>query len=53
MNNHRKLVIALGASALTAPFRPFAQQQQKGWRVAFLAGRCRPASLDSKSFGAF
>ena len=36
MNNRRKLVIALGASALTAPFGSFAQQQGKVWRVGFL-----------------
>jgi hypothetical protein len=37
MNNRRKLVIALGAGALTAPFGSFAQQQGKVWRVGFLA----------------
>jgi putative ABC transport system substrate-binding protein len=36
MNNRRKLVIALGASALAAPFGLFAQQQGKVWRVGFL-----------------
>ena len=36
MNNRRKLVIALGASALTVPFGSFAQQQGKVWRVGFL-----------------
>lgn len=37
MNNRRKLLIALGASALTAPFVSFAQQQGKVWRVAYLS----------------
>ena len=36
MNNRRKLVIALGASALTAPLSSFAQQQGKVWRIGFL-----------------
>jgi putative ABC transport system substrate-binding protein len=36
MNNRRKLVIGLGASALTAPFSSFAQQQEKPVRVAIL-----------------
>ena len=53
MNTRRKLIIALGTSALAAPFGPFAQQQGKVWRVGFLSGRSRPASLDSDIFGAF
>ena len=36
MNNRRKLVIALGAGALTAPFASYAQQQGKVWRIGFL-----------------
>jgi putative ABC transport system substrate-binding protein len=36
MNNRRKLVIALGASALAAPFASFAQQQGKVWRIGYL-----------------
>src|SRR5438270_11643031 len=39
MNNRRKLVVALGASAITAPLCSFAQQQAKVWRVGFLALR--------------
>jgi putative ABC transport system substrate-binding protein len=35
VNNRRKLVIALGASALAAPFVSFAQQQGKAWRIGF------------------
>src|SRR6266705_1057430 len=53
MNNRRKLIVALGASALAAPLRAFAQQQGKVWRIGFLAPRSRPASLDSDIFGAF
>jgi putative ABC transport system substrate-binding protein len=39
MNNRRKLVIALGAGALTAPLGSFAQQQGKVWRIGFVSGR--------------
>ena len=37
MNNRRKLVIALGAGTLTAPFGSFAQQQGKVWRIGLLS----------------
>ena len=40
MNNRRKLIIALGASALAEPFGTFAQQQGKVWRIGFLANAC-------------
>lgn len=53
MNNRRKLLVALGASALTAPFIPFAQEQGKVWRVGVLNLRGRPAALDSDYIGAF
>jgi putative ABC transport system substrate-binding protein len=36
MNSRRKLIIALGAGALTAPFSSFAQQQGKVWRIGML-----------------
>ena len=36
MNKRRELVIALGAGALVAPFRSFAQQQGKVWRLGVL-----------------
>jgi putative ABC transport system substrate-binding protein len=39
MNNRRRLLVALGASAVAAPIRAFAQQQGKVWRVGFLAQR--------------
>jgi putative ABC transport system substrate-binding protein len=53
MNKRRKIIIALGASALTAPFGSFAQQQSKVWRVGFLSSRSRPASLDTDVYGGF
>ena len=39
MMKRRKLLVALGASALAVPFGSFAQQQGKVWRVGFLAAR--------------
>ena len=36
MHNRRKLVFALGAGALAVPFRSFAQQPGKVWRIGFL-----------------
>src|SRR4051812_21323498 len=36
MNNRRKLLIALGAGALSAPLASFAQQKGKVWRIGFL-----------------
>ncbi len=39
MNTRRKLLVALGASALTAPLSSLAQQQGKVWRIGFLAQR--------------
>ena len=53
MNNRRKLVFALGASALVVPFGSFAQQQGKVWRIGILAFGERPTSLDSGNYGAF
>ena len=46
MNNRRKLVIALGAGALTVPFGAFAQQQGKVWRIVYLTQR---PGLDEQS----
>lgn len=42
MNNRRKIILALGAGAFTAPLASFAQQQGKIWRVGFLQGGPRP-----------
>ena len=53
MNNRRKLIVALGAGALTTPFGSIAQQQGKVWRVGFLSSRSRPTSLDADWYGAF
>ena len=53
MNNRRKLIAALGAGSLVAPFASFSQQQGKVWRVGFLATRARPVSLDTDYAGVF
>ena len=53
MNKRRKLVIALGVSALASPLATFAQQQGKVWRVGVLTQRGRPVFLDSDVLGAF
>ena len=37
MNPRRKLVLATGAGALTAPFASWAQQPGRIWRVGFLS----------------
>jgi putative ABC transport system substrate-binding protein len=50
--SRRQLLVALGVGALIAPFRSFAQQQGRIWRIGFLSSR-RPASLDSDALGAF
>lgn len=47
MNNRRKLIVALGASAVTLPLRSFAQQQGKVWRVGFL-GRATAAEFATR-----
>ena len=49
MNNRRKLIVALGASALATPFASFAQQSGKVPRIGFLD----PGSRDSGLYGAF
>jgi putative ABC transport system substrate-binding protein len=45
MNNRRKLIIALGASALTAPFGSISQQKGKVWRIGFLGSENENASV--------
>ena len=53
MNNRRKLIIALGAGALTAPFSSLAQQQGKVWRIGFFYFGSRPSSLTTGRYHAF
>ena len=51
MNNRRKLLGALGASALLAPFNSF-PQQAKVWRLGYLDFSTRQATLESGRYGA-
>ena len=51
MMKRRKLLIALGASALAAPLASFAQQQQKVYRVGFLGNST--AALEANLVGPF
>src|SRR6185503_6300843 len=53
MISRRKLLVALGASALAAPLYSHAQQQGKIWRVGFLSARRRPPVLDLDYCSAF
>jgi putative ABC transport system substrate-binding protein len=53
LNDRRRLIIALSAGALAAPFASLAQQPGKVWRVGILATRNRPTSADSDIFGQF
>jgi putative ABC transport system substrate-binding protein len=46
MNNRRKLVIALGAGALTAPFAVFAQQPKRVPHIGYLSARSEPEPRD-------
>jgi putative ABC transport system substrate-binding protein len=52
MNNRRKLVVALGACALAAPFACLAQKQ-KVWRIGILDPGSRPVAGDIDLFDAF
>ena len=55
MNHRRKLLVALGTSALSAPFGTFAQStkpSEKIWRVGVLALPNRAAALDPLFSGA-
>ena len=45
MNKRRKILIALGASALASPLTAYAQN--KVWRIGHLSARSRPGSFES------
>ncbi len=50
MNNRRKLIIALGMGALTAPLGSFAQQKGKVWRIGILLAGVREDNYKSSVF---
>src|SRR5436190_18392913 len=43
----------LGSAAPVWPVAAHAQQKSRIWRIGFLAGGSRPASLQSSSYGSF
>ncbi|MDB5821363.1 MAG: transporter substrate-binding protein [Herminiimonas sp.] len=47
LNNRRKLIVSLGAGALTIPFASIAQQQSKVWHLGYLDFGSRQSVLDS------
>ena len=53
MTTRRKILLALGVSALTTPFQSFAQQQSKIWRIGLFDLGSRQSSLDSGRYSAF
>jgi putative ABC transport system substrate-binding protein len=52
LNTRRKLVIALGAGAFTAPLGVFAQKQGKIWRIGYLDLGSRKSMVDSGRYAA-
>ena len=53
MISRRRLVIALGASALATPLASFAQQRGKVARIGFLYFASRQSALDTERYNAF
>jgi len=51
MNKRRKLIVALGASALVSPLSSIAQPQAKVWRIGFLGNST--AALEANLTGPF
>jgi putative ABC transport system substrate-binding protein len=52
LNKRRKLVIALGAGALAAPFGSLAQPQRKVWRIGYIDFGSRQSMVDSGRYTA-
>jgi putative ABC transport system substrate-binding protein len=52
MNNRRKLIVALGASAVVSPLMQRAQAQTKVWRIGFIDFGSRQATVDSGRYAA-
>jgi putative ABC transport system substrate-binding protein len=48
MNNRRKLLVALGAAVLVAPFAALAQQKGKVWRIGYLETSARQLALEER-----
>ena len=52
MNNRRKLIVALGASALAAPLVSDAQKQDKVWRLGYLDFGTRKSMVEAGRYAA-
>jgi ABC-type uncharacterized transport system substrate-binding protein len=53
MMRRRSFITLLGGAAAAWPLAARAQQTSKVWRVGFIAGASRPASLEVSQFGGF
>src|SRR6266487_4615900 len=49
----REFITLLGGAAAAWPLAAPAQQPRKVWRIGFIAGASRPASLEASQFGGF
>jgi putative tryptophan/tyrosine transport system substrate-binding protein len=49
----REFIFTLGGAAAAWPLAARAQQPSKVWRIGFIAGASRPASLEVSQFGGF
>jgi putative tryptophan/tyrosine transport system substrate-binding protein len=49
----REFITLLGGAAVAWPIAAHAQQPRKVWRIGFIAGASRPASLEVSQFGGF
>ena len=52
MNNRRRLIVALGASALAEPFSSLAQQAGKVWRIGYIDAGSRQSLVNSGRYAA-
>ena len=53
MIGRREFITLLGGAAAAWPIAARAQQPRKVWRIGFIAGASRPASLEVSQFGGF
>jgi len=49
----REFIALVGAALATCPLAARAQQPRKVWRIGFLSGLSRPASIESSMWGGF
>lgn len=53
MRTRRAFITLVGGAAVAWPLAGRAQQPSKVWRIGFIAGASRPASLETSQFGGF